>query len=341
MSHRTPPRRAPAGATTLLTLGLAASGVAGPDREPAVFRSGTELVVLDFVVRDEKGRLVTDLRPEEVQVLEDGKVCRPSEFQLVRDGRPVSSRDRAGSGPSQAGPRPLEGRALQPTLVVLAFDLLGPDSARRSREAALHFLERSFPADSWFRVLKVGTGQLELLGVTAVQSKTVAAIEAATRGAEQSREPATDGVSATLTEQALRAAAGAQKAAATASSSGDSELRLNQAFGAMLRFADRLDRERRGRSSIGPLLNLARGLRTLKGRKTLLYFSEGLHVPPALEGDFRTMVSEANRSNLAIYTFDARGLDERSPSPRRGLRSTSPGEPRWRPPRKSRRASRA
>ena len=36
------------------------------------FGAGTEVVVLDVVVRDEQGRTVRDLRAHEIEVLEDG-----------------------------------------------------------------------------------------------------------------------------------------------------------------------------------------------------------------------------------------------------------------------------
>src|SRR5512134_3756224 len=36
------------------------------------FKTGSEVVVLDVVVRDRKGRTVRDLRPDEITVLEDG-----------------------------------------------------------------------------------------------------------------------------------------------------------------------------------------------------------------------------------------------------------------------------
>ena len=42
------------------------------------------------------------------------------------------------------------------------------------------------------------------------------------------------------------------------------------------------------------LLSLAKQQQTLAGRKTLLYFSEGLEVPPQIEGAYRATISAAN-----------------------------------------------
>jgi hypothetical protein len=47
----------------------------------------------------------------------------------------------------------------------------------------------------------------------------------------------------------------------------------------------------------------------LAGRKALLFFSEGLPIPPNLEEAYRSAISEANRANVSVYAVDARGLD--------------------------------
>ena len=57
-----------------------------------------------------------------------------------------------------------------------------------------------------------------------------------------------------------------------------------------------------------PLLGLVKNQSRLAGRKTLLYFSEGLVVPKNLEEVFKTTISEANRANVTVYSVDARGL---------------------------------
>ena len=81
----------------------------------------------------------------------------------------------------------------------------------------------------------------------------------------------------------------------------------------MLLFSDQVTREGQGQASLQPLLAIVRALALVQGRKSLLYFSEGLTVPPAVEELFRSTVSAANRANVAFYAFDARGLRVRSP----------------------------
>ena len=75
-----------------------------------------------------------------------------------------------------------------------------------------------------------------------------------------------------------------------------------------IEMARSLERSQRGNSSLFGLFALARQQQRLAGRKAIVYFSEGLEVPNQLEPLYRSVVSEANRANLSIYSVDARGL---------------------------------
>ncbi|MBI1941921.1 MAG: VWA domain-containing protein [Acidobacteria bacterium] len=76
----------------------------------------------------------------------------------------------------------------------------------------------------------------------------------------------------------------------------------------ILRYSEAMQLEQQGRASIFSLLSLVREQRRLAGRKTVIYFSEGLVVPPNQVDFFRNTISEANRANVSVYGVDARGL---------------------------------
>ena len=77
-------------------LGLLAPAAGGPAwcQEPPpelrrdVFRVDTEVVLLDVVVRDKKGRSVRDLRPDEIEVYEDGVRQQVGSFRFL-DSRAI------------------------------------------------------------------------------------------------------------------------------------------------------------------------------------------------------------------------------------------------------------
>jgi hypothetical protein len=63
-----------------------------------------------------------------------------------------------------------------------------------------------------------------------------------------------------------------------------------------------------GTAAVYSLISLVSGQQQLAGRKTILYFSEGMQIPPNLLDPFRSAISAANRANMTFYTIDARGL---------------------------------
>jgi VWFA-related protein len=309
--------RRPSACATLLLL-LSASAVGTP-QEPApapVFPAKAELVRLDLVVRDKAGQLVDDLRADEVQVLEDGKACAVESFRLVRAEGPAEPRPgpaRAPAAPAAAPPAGGPAGDGLVSVVGLVFDQLGPEAAKNARAAALQLGGRSFPKGSVFAVFKIGQGLSVLQSFTEDRARLAPAIEKATTGVDQARDPARSARYDNATEEAFSVARQAQ-AAAKAEGAGKAEAAMLAWEARMLRFSDRVTREAQGQASLQPLLAIAHGLALVQGRKSLLYFSEGLTVPAAVEEAFRATVSAANRANVSVYAFDARGLRVRSPS---------------------------
>ena len=66
--------------------------------------------------------------------------------------------------------------------------------------------------------------------------------------------------------------------------------------------------EEQGRASMLGLLALIDSLGQLPGRKSVLYFCEGLTIPDAQQARFRQVIDTANRHNVSVYTFDSAGL---------------------------------
>jgi VWFA-related protein len=278
-----------------------------------VFPAKSELVRLDVVVRDKAGRPVDDLRAGEMQVFEDGKPCAIESFRHVQAEGPAERR----SEPAPVAVRPAAappaaehaGEGLV-SVVALVFDQLGPEPARNARAAALQLAARTFPKGSVFAVFKIGQGLSVLQSFAEDRARLVPAIEKATTGADQARDPARRAGYDNATEEAFSMAQKAQAAARA----NDPDARFMAMEAQMLLFSDSVTREGQGQASLQPLLAIARALALVQGRKSLLFFSEGLAVPPRVEELFQTTVSTANRANVAVYAFDARGLRVRSPS---------------------------
>lgn len=285
-----------------------------PQRSQATFETQSTIVLLDVVVRDRKGRPVRDLRPEELQVFEDGQRRALTSFRLV-EGQASEERV-APSAASGLQPDP----SRQVSLVTMVFDKL-MDGRQLSQQAALDFLANSMESNVWVSVWTIDqrlylrqefTQDRYLLRQAILKATGTTSVAAASLSGEAAAQDQ-------LSQQATNIAGGLQAAAAgsaaatggadsSAIGSANAEAQMAAVIAGILRFTSSIQRQQQGQSSLYPLLGMVKAQGRLAGRKTMLYFSEGLVVPKNLEEVFKTAIGEANRANVTVYAIDARGL---------------------------------
>src|SRR5689334_3650540 len=127
-----------------------------------VFRSGTELVLVNVVVRDRSGAVVRGLGRDDFSVAEDGKPQTVTSFDFEELDAPRQAPERAASDPPLLQVPPARPAAPAPPLeaakvdmhgrrlIVLFFDLssMQPEEVERSTTAAHDYIEhRLSPAD--------------------------------------------------------------------------------------------------------------------------------------------------------------------------------------------------
>jgi VWFA-related protein len=298
------------------------------DQPETLIRAHADAVLLDLVVRDKKGRPVKNLRPEEVLIYENGVKQDLLTFRNrsetvvgeVEEGEASSevrgeadeASETLGAAPSPAPEAPVS----FPNLVTLVFDKLSLEARQLSRRGALDFLEEGvgentfvsvFAIDQVLHIVQPFTEDLELLQT---------AVGRVTSGEFSQFASESEAVALALREQTSASAAG--QGAVASVGRGSSSAGRGSNFAAaemagmqlnMLAHFEQLTRGQQGIASIHGLLALVSEQGQLAGRKTVIHFSEGLHVPPFLVDRFRTMISEANRANVSIYAVDARGLN--------------------------------
>ncbi len=276
---------------------------AQPAPADPTIRTAVQEVVVDLIVRDRKGRFIGDLRPEEVEVLEDGRPQRIVSFRLIQ-GRAATERGES------VRLDPLR----QIRLVSLVFDRLGQDARRLARRAALDLLQNHSSPNTYYAVLRIDHSLGVLQPFTRDPGKLRAAVERATGGAPAQYDTSdlslerlggSSGANAPAAEDLSTIAgpvdAGAMGAAAA-------EAAVSRTVTAMLQLSQSFARQQQGNSSLTALLALVKGQQSLPGRKSVLYFSEGLELSHDVMHQFETLIGQANRANVAFYAVDARGL---------------------------------
>ncbi|MCC7155914.1 MAG: VWA domain-containing protein [Bryobacterales bacterium] len=285
-----------------------------------VFHSEANEILVDVVVRDKKGRTVHGLRAGEITVLEDGATQRVTSFREVRSAGPAPAQP---GGVEAAPDAPPAGETVntirvdrQVRLVSIVFDRLGPDGRRLSRQAALDLVRRDLGANVYYGVFAIDRDFRVLQPYTNDQNRLRNAIERGTSGERSNFEA--DSIAEDRMLLSTQGASGAAATASAASQSGSGPVAIDGAAmsseqagriaGEMAEFASMITRDELGRTSVFSLWAVIKELRRLPGRKSVLYFSEGLVLPNGAVQQFRSMISDANRSNVTVYAIDARGL---------------------------------
>src|SRR5262245_13629757 len=291
----------------------------------ATVRIGSEEVLLDIVARDKKGRPITDLKADEIEVYEDGVKQQINSFRKVEktdltEGAGASN-DAAGNA-AGAQPHNVAGAApgntvdplRQINLVTMVFERLNNEGRLLARDAAREFLKSELRRNVMVAVFALDQRLQVLQQFTNDGAKLNAAVDRATGAASSQFAAQSEAIQREL-ENLLRAQANLESASSAAQSAGGGaigqaavEARLAEITTNILRQTDDAQREQQGSSSVFSLLSLIRGQQRLAGRKTVLYFSEGFQLTPNLAPVFRNAISAANRANVSFYAIDARGL---------------------------------
>jgi VWFA-related protein len=265
-----------------------------------VVRITTNLVQVDAVVTDNKGRLVRDLRPEEVEIKEDGRAQKITNFSFVS----LESIERPDEKRIDKNLPPIPPVRLRPeqvrrTIALVVDDLgLSFESTYYVRQALKKFVDQQMQPGDLVAIIRTGGGIGALQQFTSDKRQLYAAIEKVKwnlrgRGQIGAFSP----MSGTPLESESR------------DSLGDEDGQTN----------DDIERFREDLFAVGTLgaLNyIVRGLRQLPGRKSIVLISDGftiynssdLSLVTRILAALRRLTDLANRASVVIYTMDARGL---------------------------------
>jgi VWFA-related protein len=303
----------------VLLAGLVLAGASPAVAQPT-FRSGVDLVRFDVRAVDEAGRPITDLRSEELEILENGRplplvlfqrVTEPAESYVDAAIRAVT----AEVSSNEAFPRG--------HLYILIFDQqhITPGNEQRARLAAEQFIRRRVrPSDRVALFAIPGPGPQ--IGFTADKLKPIQALERIRGTYERAVSSPLGSMSVYEAHRVLqgderltaeligRMTTEASADVATFRGGGDDQritrqllqenarMLVNQSDSASRQFLQRLS-------------DVIGGFREIEGRKTVVLFSEGFF-QDNLSRELEAVAAAAAQSYCVFYAFD---LNQRGISP--------------------------
>ncbi len=305
----------------------AGQGSSAPQARQAYTSSATAILV-DVVVRDKHGRPVADLSAADFDLLEDGARQKIDTFTRVSHGSGIGvgvawKRDSSTIDVRKNNaPPPSPSQDEEEGTTALVFDHLSPESLRLAQRATLDYIPSTGEASTRVGVFATEPGVRVLQRYTTDRSLVRQAVERvlpSETAAEEQRTDRTDDLVARrreLSAQNQGAGSVGQGAAigknAQDIAERDMELQLIRTELDMLRADSSLDRSHKGHNTAQALLAIVQSLAQFPGRKTIVFFSEGLPVSPALSARLDWVIDMANGANITAYAIDANGLRAKS-----------------------------
>jgi VWFA-related protein len=307
---------------------LIANGLAQTPQAPeVVIRSSAREVLLDVVVRDAHGKLVTNLKPEEVAVYENGVRQDVRAFRLVA-GSEVRIEDEKQAAEAKAGTEtdaaspiaPAARPALNPlrtvnvvclilndlTAVTPTFDFSNP-TRTFALEAARKFIDNQLRPNTFIGIFTLdASGLSPVYPFTNDRERLLKAAELASRNQLPPIAVGSAGVLSGLSQSVGAGGAadgwGAPGGGAAIGGTGDG----NDVLGSR---TDMRAAAVAGLREIDALKGLIRQLTVSPFHKTVLLLSNGLTRPPDQLEYWNSMVRAAVDGGVTFYALDAHGMD--------------------------------
>ncbi|MGB7210002.1 MAG: VWA domain-containing protein [Pyrinomonadaceae bacterium] len=275
-----------------------------PADETDVVKITTALIQIDVTVTDKRGKVITDLRRDEIEIYENGKKQDISNFNFVSNVRETAETEK-GKTPTVSLPPPtVKPEQVRRTIALVVDDLtLSFESTYYVRRALKKFVDEQMQDGDLVAIIRTGAGIGALQQFTTDRRQLYAAIEKV-----KWNSVGAGGIGAFAPLEAR-----------IDDGQPDSEPEPGE------RTPEGIEREFNdfrqsifATGTLGAVNYVVRGMAELPGRKSIMLLSDGFKLftrsaSGSIESgrvlqSLRRLVDQANRASVVVYTMDARGL---------------------------------
>src|SRR2546421_4336335 len=287
--------------------------------EDDVVKINSNLVSLDVIVKDKKGKAITDLKPEEFTVSENGVPQKIEFFDST-----LTSSSEAGQ-PAKAvvstEPKSQTPNGFPRNIIALVLDGQSTELAnlKHVREGMVKYIRERISDSDSVALFSISGGLQLLQSFTQDKAKLIAAVEKAYYSSTVSKISEARGLSEDIRAMREQVAAGPELEGGPAPGPGFNGSAAAQALIARhvleqyIQLRSSLSTQQT-RPVLAALAAIAEGLRPIPGKKTLVMFSQGFVAPETLDWQVQSTIDIANRANVAIYIIDSGGLTGGAPT---------------------------
>jgi VWFA-related protein len=291
----------------LLIAILAGSVLAQDD----VIKVRANLVNIDVMVKDKKGKYIPDLKAEDFTIVENGVAQKIEFFDAPLSHTETKSPTAA--APDVTTTTTPAGAARNYVALVLDSQTTDVTNLKQVREGTLKYVRDQITDNDTVALLSVTNGLQMLQPFTQDKSRLIASLENLT----------INSTSKTFEQKDTAENINAQREILTAGAP-NGDIQLTSPAAVKLMIAQRVLAQfvklrtalslQQSRPILAALAAIAEGLRTIPGKKTVVLFSQGFVTPAVLDWQVQSTIDMANRANVAIYIIDSAGLRAGAPA---------------------------
>lgn len=278
-----------------------------PADSDEVVKISTSLVQVDVTIVDSRGRVVKDIRPEEIEIYENGRKQQISNFSLISVNRPANTAPAKEVRKNNRGleiPEPtkvLREGQVRRTIALVVDDLsVSFENAPNIRRSLRTFVDEQMGEGDLVAILRTGAGTGALQQFTSDKSILYAAIDRVKWNPR--------GNKGTSAFAPLRPTFSEMVEAEGYGVASDVDESFNASEANAMAIGTR-----------GALRYIIGGMAELPGRKSIILMSEGWRLfDKSREGNFSQsnrfdtelgrLIEAANRASIVIYPLDVRGV---------------------------------
>jgi len=272
---------------------LLAFAAAAQDTPPPTLRITVTLVQVDAVVTDSKGRHVSDLRPEDFEIRQDGVLQKITYFSYIpEEASPVAGAGKALIGP----PLPITASEVKRTVALVVDDLaLSFESIARVRTALRKYVEQQMQPGDLVAIVRTGGGVAILEQFTTDKRILLESID--------------------LLKWRFAGRAGLIPIKPLDKEAADS---------AEPQFLD-YGYSPTALGALSTIEQVVRGMQRRPGRKSVVFFSDALRMDKDVNSAMDRLTDLANRSAVSLYAIDPGGVRAHTPAVEDDIDVSAPG----------------
>jgi len=274
-----------------------------------VVKVKSNLVNIDVIVKDKKGKYISDLKAEDFTVTEDGQPQKLEFFDA-----PLSRPETRKPGETRVVEATAPATATR-NYVALVLDSQTTDitNLKPVREGAIKYIREQVTDADAVAILSVTNGLQMLQPFTQDKAKLIASLERLGSPDSKSFEQKDLAENIASLREVLNNASSAPIASPAGGSEAARIMIAQHVLQQFIRLRTALSIQQ-ARPVLAAIAAIAEGLRPIPGKKTLVLFSQGFVTPAVLDWQVQSTIDMANRANVAVYIIDSAGLRAGAPA---------------------------